>query len=137
MAPLRLLVPEPLFWLGFYLVKIQDHGTQTIGGALCRVLEFHPPVENGAERLNKQLQIYVREGDGQFARFDSRDINGHSTYAVEENRVLPTLPDAEFQPTAAQRADLLEIPIERFRAFMKLVSDEEDKRRKELRDHRP
>lgn len=136
LAALRLPVPEPLFWLGFYLVKIQDHGTQTIGGASCRVLEFHPPDENGAERQNKQLQIYVREGDGQFARFDSRDINGRSTYAVEENRVLPTLPDTDFQPTAAQRADLLEIPIERFRAFMKLVSDEEEKRRKEVRERR-
>ena len=130
-------MPEPLFWLGFYLVKIQDHGTQTLAGVPCRVLEFHPPDENGAERLNKELRIYVREDDGQFARFDSKDINGHSTYAVEENRVLPTLPESDFQPTAAQRADLLEIPIERFRAFMKLVSDEEDKRRKEVREHRP
>ena len=50
--------------------------------------------------------------------------------------MLPTLPESDFQPTAAQRADLLEVPVERFRAFMKAIGDEEDKRRKELREHR-
>ena len=136
LAGLRLPVPEPLFWIGFYLVKIQDHGMQTVANAPCRVLEFHPPDENGAERQNKELRIYVRQDDNQFARFEAKDINGHSTYAVEEDRVLPTLPDADFQPTAAQRGEVLQVPIERFRALMKLVGDEEEKRRKEVREHR-
>ena len=135
LASLRMPVPEALFWVGFYLTGIKDLGSQLVGGVTCRVMDVDPPDDSGKVSASNYTRLFIRPDTEQFVRFERRRGLDHSVYAVDQNRILPTLPDSDFQPTAAQRADLLEVPVERFRAFMKAVGDEEDKRRKEYREH--
>ncbi len=135
LASLRMPVPEALFWVGFYLTGIKDLGSQPVGGATCRVMDVDPPDDSGKVTASNYTRLFIRPDTNQFVRFERKRGLDHSVYAVDQSRVLPTLPDSDFQPTAAQRADLLEVPVERFRAFMKAVGDEEDKRRKEFREH--
>ncbi len=137
LASLRMPIPETLFWVGFYLTGLKDLGSQPVGDATCRVLEVSPPDDSGKAPAASHLHVFIRPDTAQFVRFESKRGPDRNVYTVEQNRVLPTLPESDFQPTAAQRADLLEVPLERFRAFMKAVGDEEDKRRKEIHEHRP
>ena len=136
LASLRLPVPETLFWVGFYLAGIKDQGSQTVGGVGCRVLDVDPSDDSGKLSATNYTRLFIRPDTEQFVRFERKHGTDHSVYVVEQNHLSATLPDSDFQPTAAQRADLLEVPVERFRAFMKAVGDEEDKRRKEAREHR-
>ena len=135
LASLRMPVPEPLFWVGFYLTSVKDLGNQSVGGATCRVMDVDPPDDSGKATASNYTRLFIRPDTGQCLRFEREHGGEHSTYLVDQNRVSAALPDSDFQPTAAQRADLLEVPAERFRAFMKAVGDEEDKRRKEYREH--
>lgn len=135
LASLRMPVPEPLFWVGFYLSGVKDLGSESVGGVPCRVLDVDPLDGHTKASAESYLRLFIRPDTGQFVRFESKRGPERNVFVVEQNRISPTLPDGDFQPTAAQRADLLEVPAERFRAFMKAVGDEEDKRRKELREH--
>ncbi len=136
LASLRMPVPETLFWVGFYLTGLKDLGNQSVGGVTCRVVDVDPPDDSGKVSSANYTRLFIRPDTEQCVRFERKHGSDHSVYLVDQNRISPTLPDSDFQPTAAQRADLLEVPVERFRAFMKAVGDEEDKRRKELREHR-
>ena len=137
LASLRMPVPEPLFWVGFYLVGVRDFGRETVGGVACRVLDVDPPDEDSHKSSkDNYMRLFIRPDTYQFVKFERQWHADHNVYVVEEARVLPTLPDSDFQPTAAQRADLLQVPVERFRPLMKAIGDEEDKRRKELREHK-
>ena len=134
LASLRMPVPEALFWVGFYLVGIKDRGSEPVDGVACRVLDVDPPDDSGKVSAENYTRLFIRPDTAQFVRFERKHGTEHSVYAVDQNRILPTLPDSDFQPTATQRADLLEVPAERFRAFMKAVGDEEEKRRKAQRE---
>ena len=135
LASLRMPVPEALFWVGFYLTGIKDRGSEPVDGVTCRVLDVDPPDDSGKVSAANYTRLFIRPDTEQFVRFERKHGAEHSVYAVDQNRILSTLPDSDFQPTAAQHADLLEVPAERFRAFMKAVGDEEETRRKEFREH--
>ncbi len=134
LASLRMPVPEALFWVGFYLTGLKDLGNRSVDGVTCRVMDVDPPDDSGKVSAANYTRVFIRPDTGQFVRFERKHGPDHSTYIVDQSRISATLPDSDFQPTAAQRADLLEVPAERFRAFMKAVGDEEDKRRKALRE---
>ncbi len=137
LASLKLPVPEPLVWVGFYLTGVKDLGVQPVGGVPCRVMDVDPP--DGEEKVSatNYTRLFFRADNAQCVRFERKHHTDRSVYVIEQNRIAATLPDSDFQPTAAQRADLLEVPVERFRALMKAIGDDEEKRRKELRGHRP
>ena len=130
LAALRLKIPTRLFWLLFYLEGVRDAGTEPLGPVACRQLDLDPP-DGGKASKDKYLRLWVRPDSWQLARIDWKSSPAdHGSLVVEDSKVAASLPDADFQPDAAQRADLLEIPVERFRPFMKLLGQEEEKRQK-------
>lgn len=135
LASLRMPVPEALFWVGFYLTGLKDLGRESIEGVACLVMDVDPPDDSGKASATNYTRLSIRPDTEQIVRFERRHGADRNVYIVDRNRVSPTLPDSDFQPTSAQRADLLEVPVERFRAFMKAVGDEEDKRRREWHEH--
>ena len=130
LAPLRLSIPTPIFWFLFRFVGVRDAGSAPLGAVPCRQLDLDPP-DGGKATKDKYVRLWVRADSSQLARIDwQASAADHGTLVVEDARFAPSLPASDFQPDAAQRADLLDIPVARFRPFMKLLGQEEDKRRK-------
>ena len=130
LAPLHLKIPTRLFWLLFYLEGVHDAGSEPLGAVSCRRLDLDPP-DGGKVGPDKYLRLWVRPDSWHLARIDWKSSPAdHGTLVVEDSHLAPELPPSDFYPDAAQRADLLDIPMERFRAFMKLLGQEEDKRQK-------
>ena len=133
LAPLVLKVPKTLFWLLFRFVSIRDAGTATLDGVSCRKLDMDPPDDddkNAKPDKNKYVRFWVRADKDQLARVDWHNSDGHGTLAVEETKFSRDLPADAFQPNAAQRADMMEVPIPEFRPLMTLLGKEEEKRAK-------
>ena len=73
----------------------------------------------------------MRTDSYQLARIDwQSSATDHGTLVVEDAQLAASLPVTDFSPDTAQRADLLEIPVARFRPFLKLLGQEEEKRQK-------
>ena len=136
LAPLRLKVPVTLFWALFRFAPIHDAGTRSSEGVDYRLADVDSDDDEDPEAKHKSLRLAIRLDRHQITSIEARDRADHTTYAIEEMRYVPTLPDSDFQPTTEQRADMLQVPVERFRPLMKLIGEEEKRRRKELREHR-
>ncbi len=129
-APLRLSIPTKLFWFLFRFVGVRDAGSEPLGAIPCRQLDLDPP-DGGKASKDKYVRLWVRTDSSLLARIDwQSNATDHGTLLVEDGRFTTSLPATDFQPDAAQRADLLDIPATRFRPFMKLLGQEEEKRRK-------
>ena len=130
LAALRLKIPTRLFWLLFYLEGVRDAGAEPLGPVACRQLDLDPP-DGGKAGKDKYLRLWVRPDSWQLARIDWKtNPSAYGSLLVEDSRVASGLPADDFQPDATQRADLLNVPVERFRPFMKLLGEEEEKRQK-------
>lgn len=136
-APLRLAIPTKLFWLLFHFVGVRDVGSDPLGTVACRQLELEPPGGGGSGKKgeeNKHLRLWIRTDSYQIARLDWKSTPAdRNTLVVEDAKLAATLPASDFQPDDAQRADLLDIPVARFRPFMKLLGEDEEKREKDQR----
>lgn len=131
LAPLRLKVPKTLFWLLFRFVGVRDAGTGTLDGVACRKLDVDPPDgDDEKPDKNKNVRFWVRTDRYQLSRIDWRNSDGKGTLVVEEGHFAKDLPADAFQPDAAQRADLLEVPVPRLRPLLSLLGKEEEKRGK-------
>ncbi len=129
-APLRLTIPTKLFWFLFRFLGVRDAGSEPLGAVPCRQLDLDPP-DGGKATKDKYVRLWVRTDSYQLARIDwQSSATDHGTLVIEDAQLAASLPATDFQPDAAQRADLLEIPVARFRPFMKLLGQEEEKRQK-------
>lgn len=129
-APLRLAIPTKLLWFLFRFMPVRDAGSEGLGTVPCRQLDLDPPDGSKADK-NKYFRLWVRTDLFQLARIDwQTNATDHGTLVVEDARIVPSLPATDFQPDAAQRAESLDIPAGRFRPFMKLLGQEEEKRQK-------
>ncbi len=129
-APLRLSIPTKLFWFLFRFMGVRDGGSESLGAVPCRQLDLDPPDGSKADK-DKYFRLWVRTDSYQLARIDWKtNATDHGTLVVEDARIAASLPATDFQPDAAQRADLLDIPVARFRPLMKLLGQEEEKRQK-------
>lgn len=133
LAPIRLTIPTRLFWVFFYLISVQDAGNAPMGSVPCRRVDFHPP----DARKGEFLRLWINNTDpGKPERVEFFEPDRHSTLDVEDARVSVSIPASEFEPDATQRANLLNVPVERFRPLMTLLGKEEEKRRKQfIHDH--
>ena len=135
LAPMRLTIPTRLFWVLFYLISVQDEGTGTIGSQSCRRIGFRPPESGKGE----SLRLWINTADAanpKPARVELLGSDSHATLDIEDETFSVSVPPASFEPDAAQRASLLNVPVERFRPFMTLLGKEEEKRRKQfIHDH--
>ena len=130
LAPLRLKIPTKLFWFLFRFAGVRDAGSEPLGAIPCRQLDVDPP-DGGKATKDKYMRLWVRTDSFQLARIDWKsNATDHGTLVVEDAQLAVALPASDFQPDAAQRADLLDIPVTRFRPFMKLLGQEEEKRQK-------
>ena len=129
LSPLVLKVPKTLFWLLFRFASIRDAGTATVDGIPYRKLDVDPPDEDKPD-ATKSVRFWVRTDKYQLARVEWHNIDSHGTLVVEDARYARDLPAAAFQPDAAERADLLEVPVPEFRPLMTLLGKEEEKRAK-------
>ncbi len=133
LAPLRLTIPTKLFWFLFRFMGVRDAGSEPLGAVPCRQLDLDPP-DGGKASKDKYLRLWVRTDSYQLSRIDWKsNATDQGTLVVEDARLAATLPASDFQPDAAQRADLLTIPVARFRPFMKRLGQEEEKRQKAQR----
>ncbi len=130
LAPLRLAISTKLFWFLFRFVGVRDAGSEPLGAIPCRQLDLDPP-DGGKASKDKYVRLWVRTDSYQLARIDwQSSAADHGTLVVEDAQLAASLPVTDFSPDAAQRADLLEIPVARFRPFLKLLGQEEEKRQK-------
>ena len=129
LAPLVLKVPKTLFWLFFRFASIRDAGVATVDGVPYRKLDVDPPDDDKPDQT-KSVRFWVRTDQYRLARVDWRNQDSHGTLVVEDAKFSKSLPAEAFQPDAAQRADLLEVPVPQFRPLMTLLGKEEDKRAK-------
>ena len=130
LAPLRLTIPTRLFWFLFRFMGVRDAGSEPLGAVACRQLDLDPP-DGGKATGDKYMRLWVRTDSYQLARIDWKsNATDHGMIVVEDAKLAATLPANDFQPDEAQRADLLDIPVARFRPFMKLLGQEEEKRQK-------
>ncbi len=130
LATLRLPVPLKLFWLFFRFVKVRDGGEAILDGQVCRRLEVDAPEK---EDRGKFVRLWVRSDNFRLVRMDWQGPADHVNLAVEEYNLVPSLPASDFQPDANTKADLLDVPVNRFRPFMTQLGKEEEKRKKALR----
>ncbi len=130
LATLRLPVPTKVFWLLFRLVKVRDGGETILDRQVCRRLEIDSPDK---EDRGKFIRLWVRADTFQLVRLDWQSPVDHASLAVEKIDFLPSLPADDFQPDAEAKADLLEVPVSRFRPFFTLLGKEEEKRQKAAR----
>ena len=129
LATLRLPIPTKLFWLFFRLVKVRDGGEAIYNRQVCRRLEVDSPDK---EDKGKFVRLWVRADTFQLVRLDWQGPNDHAYLAVDEAQLVPSLPAGLFQPDADAKADLLNIPVNRFRPFMTVLGKEEEKRQKAM-----
>ena len=135
LAPMRLTIPTRLFWVLFYLISIQDAGNATLGSQACRRLEFHPPESKKGEGIRLWVSG-ADTGKPRPARVELLGPDSHAALDVEDEQLSPSVPAESFEPDATQRANLLNVPVERFRPFMTLLGKKEDERRKQfIHDH--
>ena len=127
LVPLRLKVPTRLFWLMFRFVKVRDGGEAILDGQVCRRLEMD--AEDKEDR-GKTMRLWIRADNFRLVRVDWLSPTDHVYMTVDEFSLVPSLPASVFQPDAAAKADLLEVPANRFRPFWTLLGKEEDKRKK-------
>ena len=134
LAPLVLKVPKTLFWLLFRFVTIRDEGAATVDGVPYRKLGMDPPDDdtdkNAKPDKNKGVRFWIRTDKYQLARVEWHDSDGHGTLLIEDAKFAQELPAAAFAPDAAQKADMMDVPIPEFRPLMTLLFKEEDKRAK-------
>ena len=116
-----------MFWLLFRLVKVRDGGEAILDGQVCRRLEIDSPEK---EDKGKFIRLWIRADNFQLVRLDWQGPADHAFLAVEDVNLVPALPASDFQPDAEAKADLLEVPVSRFRPFLTLLGKEEDKRQK-------
>ena len=128
-ATLRLPIPVRLFWLLFRLVKVRDGGEAIYNGQVCRRLEVDSPDK---EDKGKFMRVWIRADTFELARVDWCGPNDHAYLAIDEAELVPALPASLFQPDAAAKGDLLNVPVNRFRPFMTLLGKEEEKRQKAM-----
>ena len=133
LAPVRLTIPTKLFWVLFYLVSVQDAGNAPLGALACRRLDVRPPEAKKGE----YLRLWTSQADpARIARVEFAGPDSHATLDVEDEQLSASIPAASFEPDDAQRANLLNVPVERFRPLMTLLGKEEEKRRKQfVHDH--
>ena len=127
LATLRLKVPTRLFWLMFRLAKIRDGGEDILNGQVCRRLEMDAQEK---EDRGKSMRLWIRADTFRLVRVDWLSPTDHVYMAVDEFSLVPSLPASVFQPDAEAKADLLEVPTNRFRPLWTLLGKEEDKRKK-------
>ena len=137
-APLKLTIPTRLFWVLFYLVGVQDAaGNAAPGTANVRRLDIHIPESKKGEYARLWVSGAADPGKPPRpvrAEFFSPD--SHAALDIEDAQISVSVPASAFEPDATQRANLLNVPAERFRPFMTLLGKEEEKRRKQfIRDH--
>ncbi len=128
LSPLRLKLPKALFYLASYLVGVRDAGTATVDGVTYRKIDIDPPDEKPGK--DKYIRFWVMTDQGRLARMEWRDGETHGSLVIEEAKLSASLPGEAFQPEAAQREDMMELPVPRFRQLMRLVNKEEEKRAK-------
>lgn len=128
LSNLRLKLPKALFWLAFRFAGLRDGGNETVDGVAYRKVEIDPPDDKPAK--DKWVRFWVRADTDQLARVEWRNPDYHGTLLVEEGALSPSLPDEAFQPTAAQRADAMEVPSTQFHQLMDFLGKEEEKRAK-------
>ena len=133
LAPIRLTIPTKLFWVFFYLISVQDAGNAPLGPLTCRRLDLRPPEAKKGE----YLRLWVNKADPvKIARVEFIGPDSRASLDVEDERMSVSIPAASFEPDDAQRANLLNVPVERFRPLMTLLGKEEEKRRKQfVHDH--
>ena len=131
LEPIRLTIPTRLFWVLFYLLSVQDAGNADLGGTACRRVEFHPP----EAKKGQTLRLWINGAD--IRRVDTLDPDSHASLDIEDERLTPTVPAGSYElPDASQKASVLPVPVERFRALMKLLTKQEEARRKQfIHDH--
>ena len=98
-------------------------------GVPYRKLDVDPP-EDDKPDATKSVRFWVRMDKYQLARVDWRNTDSHGTLLVEDARFARELPASAFEPDAAQKADLLDVPVPEFRPLMTLLGKEEEKRAK-------
>ncbi len=139
LAPLKLTIPTRLFWVLFYLVGVQDvKATAAVPGPPnARGLDIHVPESKKGEFARVWVSGAADPGKPPKpvrAEFFSPD--SHAALDIEDAQLSVSVPASAFEPDAAQRANLLNVPAERFRPFMTLLGKEEEKRRKQfIQDH--
>ena len=135
LAPLRLAIPTRLFWVLFYLVGVQDAGSAPLGSVPCRRVDLHIPEAKKGE----YVRLWVSGSDvgkAKPARVEFFSPDSRAALDIEDAQVSPSVPASSFEPDAAQSGNLLNVPAERFRAFMELLGKREEKRRKQfIHDH--
>ena len=131
LAPIRLTIPTRLFWVLFYLISVDDAGNAMLGPVACRRVDFRPPETKKGEFLRLWVSG-METGKPRPARVEFFEPDSHATLDVEDEGLSPSVPASSFEPDAAQRASLLNVPVERFRPFMTLLGKEEEKRRKQF-----
>lgn len=129
LATLRLPVPLKLFWLFYRFVKVRDGGETVLDGQVCRRLEVDAPEK---EDKGKFVRLWVRSDTFKLVRMDWQGPKDHISLAVEDFDLVPSLPESVFQPDASAKANLLDVPVNRFRPFLTLLGKEEEKRKKAL-----
>lgn len=135
LSPLRLKLPKTLLWLGFRFVGVRDAGNAPLDGVSCRRFDFDPPADDDDKSAkpdrNRSMRLWVTADRSQLRRLDWHSSESHGTLLIEETKLSPGLPADALQPdSAAARADLMELPVPRFRQLMRLVNKEEEKRAK-------
>ncbi len=135
--PLRLTIPTRVFWVLFYLVGVQDAGNAALGAVNCRRLDIHIPESKKGEFARLWVSGAADPGKPPLpVRAEFLSPDSHAALDIEEAQVSVSVPASVFEPDAGQRANLLNVPAERFRPFMTLLGKEEEKRRKQfIRDH--
>ena len=138
LASLRMPVPEALFWVGFYLTGLKDLGNQ-FGrrGDLPRRWTWTRPTTAARSRQANYTRLFIRSGQRSNACASSANtVRTTACTSWSRTGFRPRCPTATSSRRPPSAPICWKCPEERFRAFMKAVGDEEDKRRKEFREHR-
>ena len=134
LSALRLKLPKALLWLGFRFVGVRDAGTGSSEGVSYRQIEMDPPSDYEKPETkdkNTWVRFWISTDRFKLGRLDWQNPNSRGTLLIDEPKLSASLSADALQPdSAAQRADMMEVPVPRFRQLMRLVEKEEKKRSK-------
>jgi outer membrane lipoprotein-sorting protein len=110
LAPFELPIPEKQLAFLPVLFKVTDAGDEALGEVTCRVLdlELMKGLDKALGFKNAGARIWVSP-DYAPLRLVAHSEAGDATFRIEQTRFAVSLPDATWQPTAEESADVLKL----------------------------
>ncbi len=123
LGPFRLPLPDKAFVFLPSLLEIQDAGSETVGGVVCRVIDGRvaPALAKSPELAGWSFRLWARP-DFHPARLQVQHLPGWSATVVFDSvTYAPSLPPETWKPTADQAADMTKIPPGRYNQLLRHI----------------